>query len=400
MLSELPQPEPDALKHSASLVAHIKEQILAAGGWISFAEYMDLALYAPGLGYYSAGAHKLGMDGDFVTAPEISPLFSRCLASQCAEVLAELNNSVVLELGAGSGVMAADMLLEFERLQCLPVEYLVLETSADLRARQSALLHERVPHLVSRVRWLDGMPEQPIRGVIVANEVVDALPVERFAINHDGLAELGVVIQADELVEEMRPASGALRTSLELLQSESGLLTEPGYISELSLRLPAWVATLNDWLQEGVVLLFDYGFSRREYYLPERSSGTLRCYYRHRAHEDPFVWPGLQDITAWVDFSYLAEAAQAVGLEVAGYTTQAQFLLAAGLDEQVVIETERNTDAAAAQGEQQKQIELAHALRQLILPGEMGESIKVMALCKGNVSAPGALAGRDMRSSL
>jgi SAM-dependent MidA family methyltransferase len=400
MLSEFPQPDPDALEHSASLVAHIKEHILAAGGWISFADYMNLALYAPGMGYYSAGAHKLGVDGDFVTAPEISPLFSRCLANQCAEVLAELDNALVLELGAGSGVMAADMLLEFERLQCLPTEYLVLETSADLRARQAELLHERVPHLVSRVRWLDAMPEQPISGVIVANEVVDALPVERFVINHDGPAELGVVIQAEKLTEEMRPATGALLKSIESLQSETSLLTEPGYTSELSLRLPAWVASLNDWLQEGVVLLFDYGFSRREYYLPERSSGTLRCYYRHRAHEDPFVWPGLQDITAWVDFSYLAEAAQAVGMEVAGYTTQAQFLLAAGLDELVEIETQNYIDAGNTQDGQQKQIELAHALRQLILPGEMGESIKVMALSKGAVTAPTALAGRDMRSSL
>jgi SAM-dependent MidA family methyltransferase len=400
MLSEFPQPDPDALEHSASLVAHIKEHILAAGGWISFADYMNLVLYAPGMGYYSAGAHKLGVDGDFVTAPEISPLFSRCLANQCAEVLAELDNALVLELGAGSGVMAADMLLEFERLQCLPTEYLVLETSADLRARQAELLHERVPHLVSRVRWLDAMPEQPISGVIVANEVVDALPVERFVINHDGPAELGVVIQAEKLTVEMRPATGALLKSIESLQSETSLLTEPGYTSELSLRLPAWVASLNDWLQEGVVLLFDYGFSRREYYLPERSSGTLRCYYRHRAHEDPFVWPGLQDITAWVDFSYLAEAAQAVGMEVAGYTTQAQFLLAAGLDELVEIETQNYIDAGNTQDGQQKQIELTHALRQLILPGEMGESIKVMALSKGAVTAPTALAGRDMRSSL
>jgi SAM-dependent MidA family methyltransferase len=400
MLSEFPQPDPDALEHSASLVAHIKEHILAAGGWISFADYMNLVLYAPGMGYYSAGAHKLGVDGDFVTAPEISPLFSRCLANQCAEVLAELDNALVLELGAGSGVMAADMLLEFERLQCLPTEYLVLETSADLRARQAELLHERVPHLVSRVRWLDAMPEQPISGVIVANEVVDALPVERFVINHDGPAELGVVIQAEKLTAEMRPATGALLKSIESLQSETSLLTEPGYTSELSLRLPAWVASLNDWLQEGVVLLFDYGFSRREYYLPERSSGTLRCYYRHRAHEDPFVWPGLQDITAWVDFSYLAEAAQAVGMEVAGYTTQAQFLLAAGLDELVEIETQNYIDAGNTQDGQQKQIELTHALRQLILPGEMGESIKVMALSKGAVTAPTALAGRDMRSSL
>jgi SAM-dependent MidA family methyltransferase len=403
MLSELPQPDPDALEHSARLIAHIKAQILAAGGWISFADYMDLALYAPGLGYYSAGALKLGTDGDFVTAPEISPLFSRCLASQCAEVLAGLEQGVVLELGAGSGVMAVDMLLELERLQSLPAEYLILEPSADGRARQVALLSERAAHLVSRVRWLEGMPEQPIQGVIVANEVVDALPVERFVIESGRVEELGVAIQADQLAVQMGPASAALVTALESLQSESDLLThlpahlpaQSGYTSELCLRLPAWVASLSDWLQEGVVVLFDYGFSQREYYLPERSSGTLRCYYRHRAHEDPFIWPGLQDITAWVDFSRLAAAAQTAGMEVAGYTTQAQFLLAAGLDEQVARETENTV-----QGDPQKQVELAHALRQLVLPGEMGESVKVMALRKGDVTVPTAMYGRDMRSSL
>jgi SAM-dependent MidA family methyltransferase len=393
MLSELPQPDSGALEHSARLIAHIKEQISAAGGWISFADYMDFALYAPGLGYYSAGALKLGADGDFVTAPEISPLFSRCLASQCAEVLAGLERGVVLELGAGSGIMAVDMLLELERLQSLPAEYLILEPSADLRARQVALLSERAPHLEPRVRWLDGMPEQPIQGVIVANEVVDALPVERFVIDGGRVEELGVAIQADQLAAEMRPATGALLTTIQSLQPE--LLTQSGYTSELCLRLPAWVASLSDWLQEGVVLLFDYGFSQREYYLPERSSGTLRCYYRHRAHEDPFIWPGLQDITAWVDFSRLAEAAQATGMEVAGYTTQAQFLLAAGLDEQVALETQNYV-----RGDPQKQVELAHALRQLVMPGEMGESVKVMALCKGDVSIPTAMSGRDMRSSL
>jgi SAM-dependent MidA family methyltransferase len=395
MLSELPQPDSDALAHSARLIAHIKEQISAAGGWISFADYMNLALYAPGLGYYSAGALKLGTDGDFVTAPEISPLFSRCLATQCAEVLAGLEQGVVLELGAGSGVMAADMLLELERLQSLPAEYLVLEPSADLRARQAALLKERVPHLLSRVRWLDGMPEQPIQGVIVANEVADALPVERFVIDNGRIEELGVALQAEQLAEARRPATGALVTAIQAFSSEADLLSQPGYTSELCLRLPGWVASLSDWLREGVVLLFDYGFSQREYYLPERSSGTLRCYYRHRAHEDPFVWPGLQDITAWVDFSRLGEAALAAGLEVAGYTTQAQFLLAAGLDEQVALETESFVEHAP-----QKQIELAHALRQLVLPGEMGESVKVMALRKGDVPVPTAMSGRDMRSSL
>ncbi len=402
MLSELPRPDASALQHSAALAVHIKERITAAGGWISFADYMDLALYAPGQGYYSAGALKLGAEGDFVTAPEISPLYSRCLAGQCAEVLAGLNNSnsVVLELGAGSGVMAVDMLLEFERLDQLPAEYLILEPSADLRARQAALLKEQAAHLQSRVRWLDGPPEQPIQGVIVANEVADALPVERFVIENEGIAELGVVTKGNSFAADTRPASGGLRDAVESLQSEFGLLTVPGYTSELSLRLPAWIALLSDWLREGVVLLFDYGYSRREYYLPERSNGTLRCYYRHRAHEDPFVWPGLQDITAWVDFSRLADAALEAGMEVVGYTTQAQFLLAAGLDKQFTAETKKYSDAGKSHGNPQVQVELAHALQQLILPGEMGESVKVMALRKGVAVTPTAMSGRDMRSAL
>ncbi len=198
----------------------------------------------------------------------------------------------------------------------------------------------------------------------------------------------------------MRPASGALRDAVQSLQSEFGLLTVSGYTSELCLRLPTWVALLSDWLRDGVVLLFDYGYSRREYYLPERSNGTLRCYYRHRAHEDPFVWPGLQDITAWVDFSRLADAALEAGMEVAGYTTQAQFLLAAGLDEQLTAENHRNSGEGKPHGNPQAQAELAHALRQLILPGEMGESVKVMALRRGAAATPTAMSGRDMRSAL
>jgi SAM-dependent MidA family methyltransferase len=391
MQLELPQPDPVALQHSAKLVTFITQRIAAAGGWISFAEYMELALYAPGLGYYSAGALKLGAAGDFVTAPEISALFSQCVAGQCAEALRRQGGGSILELGAGSGIMAADMLLELERLEILPTEYLILETSADLQERQQQTLAHHVPHLQTRVRWLEGAPEQPFRGVIIANEVVDALPVERFVIHGDEVAELGVSIVAERFVATERPATRDLLTAVQQLPTLAELKAIDGYSSELSLRLPGWVAALHDWLQEGEVLLFDYGYTSQEFYLPERSTGTLRCYYRHRAHEDPFVWPGLQDITAWVDFSRLAAVAQAAGFNVTGYTTQANFLLAAGMDEQV---------ARAALDQPQAQAELAHALRQLLLPGEMGDSVKVLSLSKGGAAAPEAMQGRDMRAAL
>lgn len=390
MLSDLPEPDATALAHSQRLQAYIKERIAAAGGWISFADYMEHALYAPGLGYYSAGARKLGADGDFVTAPEISPLFSRCLAAQCAEVLASLGGGSVIEPGAGSGIMAATMLEEFAALDCLPDEYLIIETSADLRERQAELLSERVPRLVPRVRWLDRAPDVPVRGVIVANEVADALPVERFRMGADSVEQAGVSEADGELVISYRSPDASLSRAVAELRT-AGIRLPADYESEMCLRLPAWIATLGDWLAAGTVLLFDYGFSRHEYYLPERDSGTLRCFYRHRAHEDPLLWPGLQDITAWVDFSYLAEAAAEAGFRVAGYTTQAQFLLAAGLEERL---------QSAAAGQPRMQAELAQGLRTLLLPGEMGEAVKVMALTKESGKVPGAMGGRDMRSSL
>jgi SAM-dependent MidA family methyltransferase len=388
MSADLPRPDSFALAHSAQLVDWLRERIAAAGGWISFADYMEQVLYAPGLGYYSAGAHKFGAAGDFVTAPEISPLFSRCLGRQCAEVLGRLQGGSILELGAGSGKMAAEMLLELERLEQLPDEYLILEPGADLRERQQNTLQEICPQLLSRVRWLDSGPA-PFHGVIVGNEVVDALPVSLFRTAAEGLQETGVVVAGEGLVLEPRPASSQLLTATTEIAGFAALPAD--YNSEISLRLPAFIAELSSWLSSGVVMLIDYGFSRPEYYSPERSSGTLRCFYRHRAHEDPLLWPGLQDITAWVDFTLLAESALAADLDVAGYTTQAHFLMAAGLESYL---------SATAESESQAQVEQAHALRQLLMPGEMGEAVKVIALSKGDVAAPEAFAGRDMRSSL
>ena len=383
----LPEPDADARAHSARLSAVIRERINAAGGWLNFADYMRAALYEPGLGYYSAGAHKFGESGDFVTAPEISPLFSRCVASQCAQVLGATGGDTVLELGAGTGRMAADMLLEFERLGQLPTRYCVLETSADLRARQRATLASLPDELAGRVSWLERLPDKPIQGVILGNEVVDALPVQRFIAERGAVFELGVTLEDGRFADAMRPADAELEAFVAGLHVGD----DGAYSSERNPQLKAWLAGLGDALETGVVMLFDYGFSAREYYLPERRSGTLRCYYRHRAHEDPYFWPGLQDITAWVDFTALAEAAPSANLSVSGYTTQAQFLLAAGIEAQVA--------NASAKGPQQ-QVELASGLRKLMLPGEMGDAIKVMGLTRGDAVLPNGFSGRDMRSSL
>lgn len=390
MQFDLPTPTPDALAHSESLGKHLQQQIVAAGGWISFARYMDMTLYAPGLGYYSAGASKFGESGDFVTAPDISPIFSQCLAGQAAQVLQTMGGGSILEPGAGQGTMAADVLLELERLGQLPDEYLILEPSADLRARQAETLKSRAPQHFDRVRWLDESPAGGIRGVVLANEVVDALPVERFVVEAGVIRELGVVFTGERFEYSARDISPQLKEAIERISQAQQQDWSEGYTSELCVRLPAWVDTLGSWLNEGVALLLDYGFPRREYYMAERSTGTLRCYYRHRAHEDPFLWPGLQDLTAWVDFSLLAEAALEAGFELGGYTTQANFLLAAGIEERV--------ERAAT--DPQAQIAMAAGLRQLLLPGEMGEAIKVMALTRGGVAAPDGMFGRDLRSRL
>jgi SAM-dependent MidA family methyltransferase len=390
MLPDFPSPSAEALEHSEILSTRIRALIAANAGWLSFADYMQQALYAPGLGYYSAGARKLGAAGDFVTAPEISPLFSQCVAGQCAQVLEYLGGGCLIEPGAGTGIMAADILLELERLGTLPDEYLILEPSADLRARQLATLTQKIPHLQSRVRWLEQSPDQPLSGVLVANEVLDALPVQRFTRVSGQIHELGVSWSGSEFVYATRPAGPELATAVAAICRATAFDWPDGFTSELCLQLPAWLQTVARWFSAGQVLLFDYGFPRHEYYLPERRSGTLRCYYRHRAHENPFLWPGLQDITAWVDFSLLAEAALAAGFELTGYTTQAHFLLAAGIDQRV----------ASAASDVQAQVLRAAGLRQLLLPGEMGEAVKVMSLGIGGVLAPEAMAGRDLRSRL
>ncbi len=372
-------------RHSAQVLAALGAAITAAGGWLPFDDFMRIALYAPGLGYYSAGTPKIGAAGDFVTAPEISALFSRCLARQCAELLGAVGGGEVLELGAGTGRMAADLLLALDALAALPQRYAILEVSAELRERQRATLSQLPAALAARVCWLDALPAVPLQGVILANEVADALPFQRFAMAADAVLELGVTLQGGQLVEAARAARPALRIELERLAPHWPV----PYRSEVCPLQGPWLRSLADCLRQGAVILIDYGLPRHEYYHPQRAEGTLRCHFRHRAHADALRHPGLQDISAWVDFTRLAEAAIDAGLEVSGYCTQAAFLLASGIEAEL-----------AAAPDTIGRARLAAQARALLLPEEMGETFKVLALTR---AVPGPLLGftlQDLRRSL
>ena len=380
--ADLPLPAPDALEHSRRLVERIREEIRAAGGALPFARYMELALYAPGLGYYSAGARKFGAAGDFITAPELSPLFSRCLARQCAEVLGVVPQGSILELGAGSGVMAADMLLELQALDRLPAEYLILEVSGELKERQRQTLIAKATALASRVRWLDALPTD-FSGVIVGNEVLDALPVERFLKRPGGFDEYCVRAEGEGFAWSTRPAGEQLAATLAAFETTLAEPLKPGYVSEINLSTVPLVSSLAATLAQGALLLMDYGYPRAAYYHHERSMGTLMCHYRQRAHGDPFLYPGLQDITAHVDFTAVAEAGTSSGLELAGYTTQAHFLMALG------VAGLAGTDMRAAQ-----QVKL------LTLPEEMGERFKAIGFSKAIDIALSGFTLRDLRRTL
>jgi SAM-dependent MidA family methyltransferase len=376
--------------HSRALLERIGREIDSHEGWISFARFMEMALYEPGLGYYSAGAAKFGAAGDFVTAPEISPLFSRCVASQCAEVLATLGRGDLLELGAGSGVMAADILGELESLERLPQRYLILEVSGDLRARQRATLAARAPRQLPRVVWLDELPDA-LTGVIVANEVLDAIPVERFCIRGDRVNALGVTRSLDHLDWSEVRARRELSVHVRAIERELGHRFPEGYTSEINLRMGSWIATLADLLAGGVMLFIDYGLPRRHYYRAERSAGTLLCHFRHRFHDDPFVNLGLQDIGAWVDFTAVAEAGVDAGLKVAGFTTQAHFLMGAGIERYL---------AAMTQAEVTERVNVARQAMLLTLPAEMGERFKVLALSRAFDRPLTGFSVRDLAASL
>ena len=370
-----PMPLPDEMAQAVSdrLLKQIRRAIEQTPHGIPFDRFMEMALYAPGLGYYVAGSRKFGEAGDFITAPEVSPLFAQCMARQAQPVLQQLERGSVLEFGAGSGRLAADMLAELERLDSLPDRYAILEISPELQSRQKQTLSTQVPHLLERVVWLQQLPQR-FDGFVVANELLDAMPVSRFRIAEEGYEE-SFVTQTDEGLEErFHPVeSPPLGAAVERVDEQAGGLPT-GFVSELNLRQASWLQSLSAVVQRGVVILVDYGYAAREYYHPDRNRGTLMCHYRHRAHDDPFRWVGLQDITAHVDFTAAARAAVESGFHLGGYTTQAHFLLANGLDE--LLADSDPHDVA-------KHMALMQGVKQLTLPSEMGERFKVLGLLKG-----------------
>lgn len=389
----LPLPESLARDHSDALKAVLRERIAHAGGWISFADYMNAILYTPGMGYYSEGAAKFGAQGDFVTAPEISPLFGQTLAQQAAQVLGRMPHGSILEFGAGSGKLAVNILRELERMNCLPAYYEIIDISPDLQQRQRVTIEQQIPHLVSRVRWLTTLPDR-FDGVILANEVLDAMPVHLVVWRNKGIFERGVTWHNDVCAWQEQPlTTGELFDVAQQLPPAAGLSRNEDYlyVSEISLANRYFTQSLAELLQQGIILLVDYGFGQGEYYHPQRYQGTLMCHYRHHTHDDPFFLPGLQDITSHVDFSAVAEFALDSGLQLLGYTTQAHFLINCGITD-LLARTPADDPGSF--------LPLANQVQRLVSPAEMGELFKVMVLGKSiNIPLNGFASG-DLRRLL
>ena len=386
-MTDLPEPGGAARAHSERVAAHIRSAIAAAAGHIPFSRYMELALYAPGLGYYAAGAAKLGAGGDFVTAPEMTPLFATALATQVAAILAVTERREIVELGGGSGRLASDLLAALAARDALPSRYAMLEVSPDLAQRQRETLARDAPAHLDRVKWIAALPDT-IDGALLANEVLDAVPVELVARRGGRWFERGVTWDGarSAFAWAERPAGARVEAMAAARFPRNG-----DYVSELNPAAEALVEDIGRRLTGGAALYIDYGFPATEYYHPQRSEGTLMCHYRHRAHDDPFAWPGLTDITAHVDFTAMAEAGERAGLEVAGFTALAPFLLGCGM-----------LDALAATGapESPAYIRAAAAVQKLLAPSEMGELFKVLALARSEAIAWPGFGVADRRHRL
>ena len=371
-MSTLPTPSLEAQKHSQQLVDLVQHNIRQAGGWLSFAQFMHLALYAPGLGYYSAGSQKFGVEGDFVTAPEISPLFAQTVVNQVAQVL-QITKGNVLELGAGTGRLAADLLLTLAELGELPEQYFILEVSDHLRAVQLAWLQKKLPpHIMQRVTWLNALPET-FAGIVLGNEVLDAIPVHIVHVTVPVLCERGVIIDGQGFAWQDKPL-----TEPHLLEALDQHNLPAGYMTEFCPAASGLIVSLAHMLHRGVILMIDYGFSAREYYHPQRNQGTLMCHYQHYSHFEPLINIGLQDVTAHVDFTSIAQAGVNNGLQLSGFCSQAQFLMNCGILDEMSRVSPHNMARYAP---------LAAAAQKLLSPAEMGDLFKVLALTK-NVAAP------------
>ncbi len=331
---------------------------------LTFFEFMQQALYHPHHGYYNNHSHKFGLHGDFITAPELTPLFGNSLAKQCQQILSIIKNPTILEFGAGSGKLCLDIMTQLEILQCLPEQYLIMEVSGSLRTSQQQLLQTQLPHLYQRIQWLNTLPTQQFSGIILANEVLDAIPVHKFLYKNNNVYESHI-----QLTTEQKLIECYLPTNNHNLQTYvKNYVKQQPYQSEINFLLPAWLNTCNDILSNGALLILDYGFPRHEYYHPDRQQGTLMCHYQHKTHINPLINIGAQDITAHVDFTHVAESATAAGFKLAGYTNQAAFLLNCGI---LNLLATNNTS-----------INNHQAIKQLLQPQEMGELFKVIALTK------------------
>lgn len=390
-VSELPEPSTAAAAVSIELSQRIRRAIAAAGGHIGFDEYMRMALYEPGLGYYMAGAVKFGRGGDFVTAPEISPLFGRCVARQCQQVLHETGGGVV-EFGAGSGLLAANVLAALYEAGTPPQRYSILELSPELRERQLRTLERHAAAYLDRVEWISCPPEQPVRGVVIANEILDAFPVKMFRVAGGNLFERRVRLEKQGFAWLDVPAAAALDARIRECIASDIISDDADYVSEINIGIAPWISDLARLMRHAVALLVDYGYPRVEYYHPQRSAGTLMCHFRHRTHDDPFWFPGIQDITASVDFTGVAQAADECGLQVLGFAEQASFLLGCGLLE--------DAEYPAADADEEARQRLAHETKVLTLPTEMGARFKVLALGSGYNGALRGFQFRDDRHRL
>ncbi len=378
-------------QHGARVAERLREHIESAGGWMPFSRFMQCALYEPGLGYYATGRVTFGSGGDYVTAPELSPLFARCLARQVADVLERLGDGEIVEFGAGSGRLAFDLLTALGRRGVRPGRYRIVEISAPLRERQRALL-AGLPGLADRIEWLEAPPSTPWRGVAVANEVLDALPVDRFRVTADGCEALGVVIAGPAFAFAPRPADAPLAAAVAAIRRRLPHDLPVGYVSEYCPGLPAWIAAAGAALAQGVFLAADYGLPRSHYYHPTRDGGSLSAFRRHRHDGDLLARAGLQDLTSWVDFSALAEAGAAADFRIAGFTTQAHALAALGIEPELA-ELLDGADGPARH-------RLTQSAQLLMLPGEMGERFKLIALARGVDGPLAAFSFRDLSDSL
>ena len=400
-INTLPEPDDEAKQRSRLLVQCVESACTANGGWINFSEFMNIALYQPSLGYYSGGLQKFGVKGDFITAPEVSPLFGQCVALQLVDIFNHFRTEAdqkiyVLEFGAGSGLLAIDILQQLESLDALPDEYLIVELSAELQQRQQKTIKDKSPELFKRVKWLEQLPDDLSSVVVIANEVLDAMPVENFKVTKSRVESLMVGVEDGNIVSQYMPTSDDVKKVITELQQRSEFQfldghNQDNYCSEYNPAIRGWLSLLASKTDNMVALLIDYGYNEKEYYHADRSTGTLMCYYQHRAHSDFSYWPGLQDITAFVNFTDVAYSAVDLDLEVAGYTTQAAFLLSCGLSD--LHESQVSDDV-------QQQVKLSQQIKTLTLPSEMGDRFKVIALTKNYDESLKGFSMLDLRNRL